>query len=92
MLAMVRGYLFEGLELLIRKVAYTKYDATGLVPWSNFNSSFFFPLPSLVKSSVHMRSSFIPSSFVSVEEKMYSVQQKLDYILWLAEFKLYTCV
>jgi hypothetical protein len=23
---------------------------------------------------------------------MYSVQQKLDYILWLAEFKLYTCV
>jgi hypothetical protein len=29
------GYLVEGLELLIRKVAYTKYDATGLVPWSN---------------------------------------------------------
>jgi hypothetical protein len=30
------GYLVEGLELLIRKVAYTKYDATGLVPWSNY--------------------------------------------------------
>jgi hypothetical protein len=30
------GYLVEGLELLIRKVAYTKYDATWLVPWSNF--------------------------------------------------------
>jgi hypothetical protein len=28
-----------GLELLIRKVAYTKYDATGLVPWSNYNSN-----------------------------------------------------
>jgi hypothetical protein len=27
------GYLVEGLELLIRKVAYTKYDATGLVRW-----------------------------------------------------------
>jgi hypothetical protein len=31
------GYLVEGLELLIRKVAYTKYDATWLVPWSNYN-------------------------------------------------------
>jgi hypothetical protein len=31
-----RGYLFEGLERLIRKVAYKKYDATWLVPWSNF--------------------------------------------------------
>jgi hypothetical protein len=30
------GYLVEGLELLIRKVAYTKYDATGLVCWSNY--------------------------------------------------------
>jgi hypothetical protein len=30
------GYLVEGLELLIRKVAYTKYDATWLVPWSNY--------------------------------------------------------
>jgi hypothetical protein len=29
-------YLVEGLELLIRKVAYTKYDATGLVRWSNY--------------------------------------------------------
>jgi hypothetical protein len=28
------GYLVEGLELLICKVAYTKYDATGLVRWS----------------------------------------------------------
>jgi hypothetical protein len=26
------GYLVEGLELLIRKVAYTKYDATGWYP------------------------------------------------------------
>jgi hypothetical protein len=31
------GYLVEGLELLIRKVAYTKYGATWLVPWSNYN-------------------------------------------------------
>jgi hypothetical protein len=31
------GYLFEGLELLIRKVAYTKYDAIGLVRWSNYS-------------------------------------------------------
>jgi hypothetical protein len=30
------GYLVEGLELLIRKVAYMKYDATGLVRWSNY--------------------------------------------------------
>jgi hypothetical protein len=30
------GYLVEGLELLICKVAYTKYDATWLVPWSNY--------------------------------------------------------
>jgi hypothetical protein len=30
------GYLLEDPELLIRKVAYTKYDATGLVRWSNF--------------------------------------------------------
>jgi hypothetical protein len=36
------GYLVEGLELLVRKVAYTKYDATGLVCWSNFNSSIIF--------------------------------------------------
>jgi hypothetical protein len=33
------GYLIEGLELLIRKVAYTKYDATGLVPWSNSSNN-----------------------------------------------------
>jgi hypothetical protein len=32
----ITGYLVEGLELLIRKVAYTKYDATGLVRWSNY--------------------------------------------------------
>jgi hypothetical protein len=31
------GYLVEGLELFIRKVAYTKYDATILVRWSNYN-------------------------------------------------------
>jgi hypothetical protein len=30
------GYLVEGLELSIRKVAYTKYDATGLVRWANY--------------------------------------------------------
>jgi hypothetical protein len=30
------GYLIEGLELLIHKVAYTKYDATSLVRWSNY--------------------------------------------------------
>jgi hypothetical protein len=30
------GYLVEGLELFIRKVAYTKYDTTVLVHWSNF--------------------------------------------------------
>jgi hypothetical protein len=30
------AYLIEGLELLIRKVAYTKDDATGLVRWSNY--------------------------------------------------------
>jgi hypothetical protein len=29
------GYLVEGLELLIRKVACTKYEATPLVRWSN---------------------------------------------------------
>jgi hypothetical protein len=33
------GYLVEGLELLIRKVAYTKYDETWLVPWSNYTIS-----------------------------------------------------
>jgi hypothetical protein len=31
-------YLVEGLELLIRKVAYTKYDETWLVPWSNYST------------------------------------------------------
>jgi hypothetical protein len=30
------GYLVEGLELYIRKVPYTKYDATVLVRWSNY--------------------------------------------------------
>jgi hypothetical protein len=30
------GYLVEGLELFIHKVAYTKYDATVLVRWSNY--------------------------------------------------------
>jgi hypothetical protein len=30
------GYLVEDLELFIRKVAYTKYDATILVRWSNW--------------------------------------------------------
>jgi hypothetical protein len=30
------GYLLEGLELLIRKVAYTTNDATSLVRWSNY--------------------------------------------------------
>jgi hypothetical protein len=32
------GYLVEGTELFIHKVAYTKYDATILVPWSNSTS------------------------------------------------------
>jgi hypothetical protein len=32
------GYLVEGLELFICKVAYTKYDATVLVRWSNYTS------------------------------------------------------
>jgi hypothetical protein len=31
------GYLIEGLELFIHKVAYTKYDATVLVCWSYYN-------------------------------------------------------
>jgi hypothetical protein len=31
------GYLVEGLELFIPKVAYTKYDATVLVRWSNYS-------------------------------------------------------
>jgi hypothetical protein len=31
------GYLVEGLELFIRKVAYTKYDATILVRCSNYS-------------------------------------------------------
>jgi hypothetical protein len=30
------GYLVEGLELFIRKAAYTKYDATVLVRWHNY--------------------------------------------------------
>jgi hypothetical protein len=30
------GYLVEGLELFISKVACTKYDATVLVRWSNY--------------------------------------------------------
>jgi hypothetical protein len=30
------GYLVEGLELFIRKVAYTTNDATSLVRWSNY--------------------------------------------------------
>jgi hypothetical protein len=30
------GYLVEGLELFILNVAYTKYDATVLVRWSNY--------------------------------------------------------
>jgi hypothetical protein len=34
------GHLVEGLELLIRKVACMKYDATGLVPWSNYTIQF----------------------------------------------------
>jgi hypothetical protein len=29
--------IFCTLELLIRKVAYTKYDATGVVRWSNYS-------------------------------------------------------
>jgi hypothetical protein len=33
------GYLAEGLELLIRKVAYAKYDATSLVRWSNYTEA-----------------------------------------------------
>jgi hypothetical protein len=32
------GYLVEGLELFIRKVAYTKFDATVPVRWSNFTT------------------------------------------------------
>jgi hypothetical protein len=32
------GYFVEGLELFVRKVAYTKYDATVLVRWSNYSS------------------------------------------------------
>jgi hypothetical protein len=32
------GYLLEGLELFIRKVAYTTNDATSLVRWSNFTA------------------------------------------------------
>jgi hypothetical protein len=32
------GYPVEVLELLIGKVAYTKYDATGLVRWSDYSS------------------------------------------------------
>jgi hypothetical protein len=31
------GYLLEGLELFIRKVAYKKYDATVSVRWSNYS-------------------------------------------------------
>jgi hypothetical protein len=31
------GYLVEGLELFICKVAYTEYDATVLVLWSNYD-------------------------------------------------------
>jgi hypothetical protein len=30
------GYLVEGLELFILKVAYTRCDATVLVHWSNY--------------------------------------------------------
>jgi hypothetical protein len=33
------GYLVEGLELFIHKVAYTKYDATVLVLWSNYTTN-----------------------------------------------------
>jgi hypothetical protein len=31
------GYVVEGLELFIYKVAYTKFDATVLVRWSSYN-------------------------------------------------------
>jgi hypothetical protein len=34
------GYLIEGLELSIRRVAYTKYDATTSVRWSNYSQPF----------------------------------------------------
>jgi hypothetical protein len=33
------GYVVEGLELFICKVAYTKYDATVLASWSNYTCS-----------------------------------------------------
>jgi hypothetical protein len=33
-----KGYLVEGLELFIRKVAYTKYDAIVLVRWSKYSN------------------------------------------------------
>jgi hypothetical protein len=36
------GYLVECLELFIRKVAYTKYDATVLVCWSNYRNFSIF--------------------------------------------------
>jgi hypothetical protein len=37
MLAIVhKGYPVEGLELFIRKVAYTNYDPTVLVRWYNY--------------------------------------------------------
>jgi hypothetical protein len=54
------GYLVEGLELLICKVAYTKYDATWLVSWSNYKQIDLgagilqvlqFPLPILIPPS-----------------------------------------
>jgi hypothetical protein len=46
------GYLVEGLELSIRKVAYTKYDATWLVPWSDYSQvlpSFYGTKPDFFK-------------------------------------------
>jgi hypothetical protein len=37
------SYLVEGLELYIRKVAYTKYDATVLVRWSTISLQEILP-------------------------------------------------
>jgi hypothetical protein len=52
------GYLVEGLEHFIRKVAYKKCDATALVRWSNYtgdlseNTGTFLPYNWLLKYDV----------------------------------------
>lgn len=51
-----------------------------------------FQLGQVTSMHIQMQGHCVPSNFASVEEKMYSMQQKVDRILWFVQFKLYTHV